>query len=184
MSRGFDRVSVSRTALVIGAFVTLLSACGVEEARTHRLFGETERLSEVLGTEIVSSYVVPMTCIPQRTDPVGVFLGLEITDWQVTGDQVTVSIQTNHARLGSHPSGCADLAIVTVDSMFLIGPDDETVHATEMLFGGDGTTLVFDLGGRRPEEWSAVLLPTITYSLANGERQTSIYGLVGHYELG
>lgn len=149
----------------------------------HRLFGATQELSATIGNEITTSGVVPMTCIPSRTDPVGVLLGLEIVDWMVADAQVTVSLTTTYAKLGSHPSGCSDPSILIADSMFLLGPNDETLHATGEVQRDDATTLIFELGDRVVGDWTAVLLPTIEYALGNGDRQTSIYGFVGHYAL-
>ena len=177
--------------MAVAAFAGLLAAaCAsaepadvVDDAGVHRLFGATEQLSDTIGNEITSSGVVAMRCIPSRSDPVGVLLGLEIVDWTLGEAELSVSLNTTYAKLGSHPSGCSDPSILIGDSMFLLGPDDETLHAASAVESDGTTTLVFDLGGRLAEDWTAVLLPTIEYALGNGDRQTSIYGLVGHYAL-
>lgn len=175
---------------VLVTVVLITAACAGNEPSddaavdaAHPLFGATELLSDVVGSDLLASEVVPMACIPSRTDPVGVFLGLRIVDWQVEADMVSVSIRSNHARLGSHPSGCSDPMLVMQDSMFLLGPDDEAVHASRAVEADGATTLVFDLDDRSAAGWSAVLLPTIDYALGNGDRQTSIFGFVGHYAL-
>ncbi len=173
---------VAAAALLVaigGASVLIEDRAG----RAHPLFGEAEPLSAVVGNDLRASEVVPMRCIPSRTDPVGVFLGLQIVDWDVSADAVTIDVRVNHALLGSHPSGCSDPFVVLQDSMFLLGPGDEAVHAEPALVAGDTATLAFDLAGRASTRWSVVFLPTIDYQLANGDRQTSIFGLVGHYAL-
>ena len=176
-------VGVAVAAVVLVALWGGYALIKSPASSAHPLFGVAEPLSTVVGNDLRASEVVPMQCIPSRADPVGVFLGLQIVDWDITAEAVLVDVRVNHALLGSHPSGCSDPFVVLQDSMFLLGPDDEAVHAQPIAVDGDTATLAFDLAGRMSDRWSVVFLPTIDYKLANGERQTSIFGLVGHYAL-
>ena len=179
---------MSRVLAVVVAVVMVASACS-SRAETeilsisHPLFGTTERLSEIVGTDIRSSQVVAMQCIPSRVDPVGVWLELEIVDWLVTDEEFAVRLRTSDSRLGSHPSGCSDPSPDLEQSMFLLGPGDQTVLASYAEEIGDTTDLIFELGDLAVESLSAVLLPTLEFTAGGGERQTTIFGLMGFYQL-
>lgn len=124
-----------------------------------------------------------MQCIPSRLDPVAVTLVLEISEWLATDDRLAVSVRTGETRLGSHPSGCSEPEPLLEQSMFLLGPSDQTILATNALETGDVTTLIFEFGDFRPAALSAVLLPTLEFTAGDGERQTTIFGFMGFYQL-
>ena len=67
--------------------------------------------------------------------------------------------------------------------MFLLGPDDATVLASEAVVDGDATDLIFELGEFSSAELSAVLLPTLEFTAGGGQRQTTIFGVMGFYHL-
>lgn len=148
----------------------------------------------MIGAPIVDSVVLPLACIPSRSDPVGTFLDITVVSAAVDDREVTVELGATEVRFGSHPSGCSGPVVLPAQSVFLLGDDRRPLFATsaataagETAAGegtsGSGTTLTFDLNGRPAESLSVMLAPTIGYLLGNGDRQTTTYGLVGVYDL-
>ena len=106
-----------------------------------------------------------------------------ILGWQVEDDAFSISLRASDPRFSAHPSGCRDPQLELVQSVFLLGPDDETVLPSSAYLEGEATKLVFELDGRSPETWAAVLFPTLSFDDKSGERRTTIFGIVGFYEL-
>lgn len=173
---------------VVVVVVSCAIACGPAGSNApvrvaHPLFGVTQPLSEALGTDIRSSQVVPMRCIPSRSDPVAVTLALEITEWLLRDNILAVRVRTGEVRLGSHPSGCSAPRPLIDQSLFLLGPGDTTLLAADSVEDAEGTTVIFDLGERMASAWSMVLLPTLEFTAGDGGRQTRVLGLMGFYHL-
>ena len=179
-----QRSSSVLTALVI----LLLVACGgstrAESAATSgEQFGPVlASVDEIIGTELTANSVVSLPCIPSRRDPVGVWLSIQVHDAQVEDDAFTLALEATDARLGSHPSGCSNPETLVAQSVFLFD-GDEPVFASSESTVDDIVTLTFALQGRPAADLDVVVLPTFAFNMGDGNRQTTIFGLIGKYSL-
>ena len=140
-------------------------------------------IADVVGTELTATNVVGMQCIPSRVDPVGVWIGIRVTDADVSEDRFTIGLEQTEARLGSHPSGCANPELKLAQSVFLLAGDDDSVLASAAAADGSITRLVFDLAGREPDDFDVAVLPTIGFSRGDGSPATTIFGFVDRIPL-
>ena len=177
------RPAVSRSLSIVVAVVValVLAACGSDDEASR--FGPVvSTVDEIVGTELAANRVVSMPCIESRRDPVGVWIAMRVTDAELDDGLFTLDLQQTDARLGSHPSGCRNPAILLAQSVFLFDGRD-LVFARDQEMQGESTRLVFAVGDQRATEFDLVILPTFTFDKGDGRPETTIFGLLGRYSL-
>lgn len=173
---------VATLVAAIVAVVIIATGCASTPATTA--FGNVVgSFDDIVGTELTDNRVVSLPCIPSRRDPVGVWIGLHIIDARSIGDDLQIEVEPTEARLGSHPSGCRSPELLPAQSIFLLIDGHETVLAERQSQTVAVTTLHYALADADGAMIDVVVLPTIGFELKNGERQTTIYGLLGRYSL-
>ncbi len=143
---------------------------------------ELRSLTTLQRESLVSSRVVPLPCIESRSDPVGVFMTVEVVGAEVRRDVAAITIRPTDIRLGSHPSGCREPEVLAEESWFVLD-GDTTIEATAKSVSGDETTVFFDLSVVEAPEVAAVLLPRIGYLDGSDMRRTSAYGPIEAFRL-